>query len=288
MTLQQFNQQSPEAARAQLYACCGSDTWTDEMMKQFPFASEQQLLHEATSIWYDACSHDDWLQAFAQHPKIGDIKSLEEKFASTSHLTSSEQAGVAAASTPVVESLAKANKGYDVKFRFIFIVCATGKSAEEMLRLMNDRLRNTYRDELQIAMGEQMKITMLRLKKLLDEADWSFMKPGQLTTHVLDTSIGKPGCGITIRLQQVTANGWETIAQGITNSDGRISDLLPSVRVLPVGTYKMIFETGPYYEHMQVQGFYPVVELQFSVSDDQHYHVPLLLNPFGFSTYRGS
>lgn len=287
MTLQQFNQQPSAQAKEQLYSCCGSETWLNEMTRHFPFASEQQLVQKALTAWYDHCSADDWLQAFSHHPQIGDLKSLQEKFASTAHLAATEQEQVANASSSVIEELAKANQAYREKFHFIFIVCATGKPADEMLRLLHDRLHNTYKEELAIAMGEQMKITLTRLMKLLPEADWSMLTKSQVTTHVLDTSIGMPASGITICLQQLAFN-WETIAQGITNSDGRIADLLPPNRILPAGDYKLKFETAPYYRHRQVQGFYPIVEIQFTVMDNQHYHVPLLLNPFGYSTYRGS
>ena len=114
------------------------------------------------------------------------------------------------------------------------------------------------------------------------------MKVSQLTTHVLDTSIGKPGKDITICLKQNISNSWQTIAQGVTNVDGRIADLLPPGRNVLPGNYKMVFETGNYFKANNIKGFYPVVEIDFTVFDDEHYHVPLLINPFGYSTYRGS
>ena len=84
------------------------------------------------------------------------------------------------------------------------------------------------------------------------------------------------------------SGNWQTIAQGVTNKDGRIPDLLPPNRNLAIGNYKMVFETVNYFESIAVKGFYPEVEIQFTVFDDSHYHVPLLINPFGYSTYRGS
>ena len=157
-----------------------------------------------------------------------------------------------------------------------------------MIRLLNDRTSNTKEEELTIAMGEQYKITILRLKKIIDEGDWSFLKSSQLTTHVLDTSVGKPGKDITVKLKEFINNDWQTITQGITNADGRIADLLPPGKNLSAGNYKIIFETGNYFMANNVKGFYPEVEIQFGISDDSHYHVPLLINPFGYSTYRGS
>lgn len=288
MTLQDFNQLDVKAAGELLAKCCGSLAWVSHMAEAMPFANEKQLLHESTAIWYDQCSEKDWLEAFTHHPKIGDLKSLQSKFASTSHLAGHEQSSVNTASEDVIHKLAEANKSYEEKFGFIFIVCATGKPAEEMLRLLNDRLTNSRNEELHIAMGEQQKISIIRLKKIFSGADWSHIKPGHITTHVLDTSIGKPGKGITIRLQKPSGSLWQTIAQGVTNADGRIPDLLPQERYLAPGTYKMCFDTGKYFSDMAILGFYPEVEISFTVRDSSHYHVPLLINPFGFSTYRGS
>lgn len=110
----------------------------------------------------------------------------------------------------------------------------------------------------------------------------------QITTHVLDTSLGKPAEGIRISLQKPEGDGWETIGSGLTNSDGRVADLLePSVLLLP-GIYRMHFETGAYYKALGIQTFYPETSIVFETFDTTHYHVPLLLNPFGYSTYRGS
>lgn len=112
----------------------------------------------------------------------------------------------------------------------------------------------------------------------------------QITTHVLDTAKGIPAEGITISLQQPASeeNKWENIANGITNSDGRIPDFLEEDKVLSPGIYRMLFETGPYFEKNHESGFYPYVPVVFEIHDTEHYHVPLLLNPFGYSTYRGS
>ena len=282
MTIRMFNKLSKAEKEKQLISCCGSSAWVDLMLTQFPFASESDLIEAATDTWYNQCSSTDWLESFMHHPKIGDVKSLTKKFAGK------EQASVAAATKKTIAALAKANKEYEAKFGFIFIVCATGKSATEMLRLLEGRLSNTIGEELHIAMGEQMKITILRFQKMIADGDWSFLKPGQLTTHVLDTAKGKPGKDISIRLQ-IPVNGvWQTIAQGITNADGRIADLLPTQKTLPHGNYKLVFDTDSYFAAQKLKGFYPEVEIQFTITDDTHYHVPLLINPFGYSTYRGS
>lgn len=282
MTLSDFNNLNKEEATTHLFACCGSNKWASSMMQHFPFSSEKQLVDLSTKIWYDECGTNDWLESFTHHPKIGDVKSLTEKFAGK------EQAGVAVATSETIEALAKANTDYENKFGFIFIVCATGKSANEMLQLLLDRLKNTAAEEQNIAMGEQQKITIIRFKKLLTEADFQFLKVSQITTHVLDTAVGLPGKDISIKLQGIQNGLWQTIAQGITNNDGRIPDLLPQERNLKANTYKMVFDTGSYYSKANIKTFYPEVEIIFNTFDETHYHIPLLVNPFGYSTYRGS
>jgi 5-hydroxyisourate hydrolase/2-oxo-4-hydroxy-4-carboxy-5-ureidoimidazoline decarboxylase len=282
MTLSAFNNLDKETIAKELFSCCGSSNWVSHMLKSVPFESEKTLVEKATTIWYNECDSNDWLESFSHHPKIGDKKSLTEKFASK------EQASVASAAEEVIEALAKANTDYENKFAFIFIVCATGKSAKEMLLLLNDRLSNNKESELNIAMGEQHKITLIRFKKLLDNANFQFLTMSQITTHVLDTATGKPGINISIQLMNKINDNWQTIAQGITNDDGRISDLLPAGKNLSPGDYKMAFNTGAYYSTKNIKTFYPAVEIMFTVFDESHYHVPLLISPFGYSTYRGS
>ncbi len=110
-----------------------------------------------------------------------------------------------------------------------------------------------------------------------------------ITTHVLDTSLGKPAAGVAVTLEAHSGEGWKTLASGTTNADGRLRDLLPEDYKLAAGTYRLRFETAAYFRARGVEGFYPHIEITFAVKDaTQHYHVPLLLSPFGYSTYRGS
>lgn len=112
-----------------------------------------------------------------------------------------------------------------------------------------------------------------------------------ITTHVLDTASGTPAAGLRITLERSEEGGqaWHTLADKRTDADGRVQDLLPSDQVLVPGTYRMTFDTGGYFEQRGVDGFYPEAVVCFSIRDgSQHYHVPLLLSPFGYSTYRGS
>lgn len=167
MHLERLNGLGYEHQKEALTNCCGSSQWVNEMLKAFPFGSENELLKKGEEVWIQQCNEKDWLEAFTHHPKIGDMKNLEEKFASTKAWASSEQASVREADKEVIAALAKGNQEYEKKFGFIFIVCATGKSADEMLKLLNERLPNDYEKELKIGMQEQAKITQLRLQKLL-------------------------------------------------------------------------------------------------------------------------
>ena len=110
-----------------------------------------------------------------------------------------------------------------------------------------------------------------------------------ITTHVLDTSIGRPGAGISIELERAGGDGaWQPIGAGVTDDDGRLRTLTPAGPVEP-GTYRIRFHTQPYFTARGQTGFFPLVEIHFAIADGaQHYHVPLLLSPYGYSTYRGS
>jgi len=111
----------------------------------------------------------------------------------------------------------------------------------------------------------------------------------QITTHVLDTSKGLPAEGIQIFLQGKDGDGvWVELGSGTTDSDGRISDLLDNNTLLEPRTYRMVFFTENYFSAQNQKGFYPSVTIEFETADTTHYHIPLLLNPFGYSTYRGS
>jgi len=165
MTIAQFDHLTEAEKREQLFKCCGSTHWVDLMLTVFPVEGLVNLLQYADEKWL-LCGEQDWLEAFTHHPKIGNKSSLKEKFATTASWASNEQSGVSSASDDVIDALAKGNDDYFDKFGFIFIVCATGKSAQEMLDLLVARLPNDWDTEIQIAAEEQAKITAIRLNKL--------------------------------------------------------------------------------------------------------------------------
>jgi len=114
-------------------------------------------------------------------------------------------------------------------------------------------------------------------------------KKSPITTHVLDTATGFPAEGIAVELSMESGGQWSRLAAASTNADGRITDLLPADHALKSGHYRMRFDTGRYFQSQKVEGFYPCAEIVFTIRDPKdHYHIPLLLSPFGYSTYRGS
>jgi len=148
-------------AHAAFLRCCGSRSWAEAMVSGRPYRDEPALLAAAERA-FAALGREDWLEAFAHHPRIGDR-------GQAAGWSQSEQGGVAGAGEDVLDTLLHANREYEARFGYIFIVCATGKSAAEMLALLRERLPNQPDAELALAAAEQRKITAIRLKKLLSE-----------------------------------------------------------------------------------------------------------------------
>jgi len=163
--LEHINRAERDEAESMFRDCCGSSRWASLMTALRPFASESELIDTAAEIWNGLLS-DDWLEAFRAHPMIGETKRAPAQQERSAAWSAGEQAGMNAADEQLKQELANANRRYYDKFGFIFIVCASGKSAEEMLELCRTRLNNDRETELGIAAGEQEKITKIRLRKL--------------------------------------------------------------------------------------------------------------------------
>lgn len=111
----------------------------------------------------------------------------------------------------------------------------------------------------------------------------------KITTHILDVSKGKPAAGVTVKLFSLNKNSeWKEIGNGITNTDGRVIDLLQKDIIPEKGIYKIKFMTGEFFKKNNTAGFYPFVEIVFEIDSSEHYHIPILISPFGYTTYRGS
>lgn len=284
MTLNEFNQLDTPSARYQLRQCCVSDAWIEAMLTARPFTTAAQLFSTAERIWA-ALTQQDYLQAFEGHPKIGDVGSLRAKYADSKALAAGEQASVNHADEATLQALAAGNQAYEERFGFIFIVCATGKSAAEMLALLQARLENDRNTEIQLAAAEQQKITQIRLAKLLQDT----VMP-RISSHILDTTLGKPAAGIRVQLFKCQPDqSWIMLNEETTNTDGRIANLLKDTQPLENTRYRLRFHLQDYFVQQQQPCFYPQVEIECQLdAEAAHYHIPLLVSPFGYSTYRGS
>ena len=160
MTLDEFNRLDAEECRAQLMTICHSSAWGEQMLASRPFASVEAIFATAEEVWQQA-TEADILQAFEGHAKIGDLSALRDKYSAAS----AEQGQVAEAQEEVLQELMELNQQYEQENGFIFIVCATGKSAQEMLELLKQRIDNGSEQELKNGALEQGKITQLRLQK---------------------------------------------------------------------------------------------------------------------------
>lgn len=165
MNLEHINSMTMQEREEQFYKCLSCKRIVNELVQGAPFESKDQLFEKLENLWSDA-SEEEKLEAFLGHPKIGDIKSLRAKYSNTKSWSSNEQSGAMEAAEETLQELADWNDKYEQKFGFIFIVCATGKSALEMLDLLKDRYPNDRNQEIDIAANEQLKITKLRLEKI--------------------------------------------------------------------------------------------------------------------------
>lgn len=150
-----------------LEQCCGSSAWVQGMVARRPFDTVAVLLRVADELWW-WLTPDDWREAFDHHPRIGERVAAVSQSVQASGWSAAEQRGVSAAGADVRDALAEGNREYERTFGHIYLVCATGKSAEEMLGLLRARLQNDPITELRVAAGEQAKITRIRLQKMFD------------------------------------------------------------------------------------------------------------------------
>jgi OHCU decarboxylase len=165
--LERLNSLGANDATAEYLKCCGSNNWARRMVAERPFKSLSDLLDSADQIWW-SLEPRDWLEAFHSHPKIGEKKAAAATAVEAQRWSEDEQSGIRNSAQQTMDALAELNREYEEKFGYIFIVCASGKSSEEMLAILRQRLENNPDEDLRIAAAEQAKITQLRLRKLID------------------------------------------------------------------------------------------------------------------------
>ncbi len=167
-SISRLNELSANDAQAEFLKCCGSQRFASAMTAARPFANVDELLMKADRTW-SALGFDDWLEAFRSHPKIGEKKAAAAQSKEAQQWSAQEQSGIDHAAADTMAALAEGNRDYEHRFGFIFIVCATGRSSEEMLAILRARLQNDAETEIAVAAEEQRKITRLRLEKLLQQ-----------------------------------------------------------------------------------------------------------------------
>jgi len=296
-----------DAARQRLLACCSSARWADEMVSGRPYASAGELLARSDRA-VAGLAQADLEQALAGHPRIG------RPSGPAGGWSRREQAGVQSAGPATIQALAEGNEAYERRFGHIYLVCASGRDGAQLLALLRERLGNDPATEWEVVRGELGQINRIRLGRLLDESlgPAATATTSVITTHVLDTARGVPAAGIAVRLDRVSladpgeppgdtsAEKSEEIGRARTDADGRIRAIGPAK--LPAGTYRLTFGTGDYFGVFYAPSppgpdpagqpgaaFFPEVAVTFVIDGETpHYHVPLLLSPFGYSTYRGS
>lgn len=155
-------------AERELLACCGSREWARRMAAARPFGGPAALLERADALWWEL-DEADWREAFRSHPRIGEREAEAGQSGRERAWSAGEQAGMGTAAAETQRALAEGNRAYEARFGFIYIVCATGRSADELLALLHARLANDPATEIRVAAEEQRRITRLRLEKLLAE-----------------------------------------------------------------------------------------------------------------------
>jgi 2-oxo-4-hydroxy-4-carboxy-5-ureidoimidazoline decarboxylase len=249
-------------------------------------------LHEAMIAAVRMASTDRRLALIKGHPD------LAGKAARAGTLTADSKAEQASAnldrlSEEEFAAFHRLNNAYGAKFGFPFIVCVRRHGKESILRQFELRLRNDTASELETALTEIFRIAALRLDQRVDAPD-RLKVHGRLSTHVLDTQIGRPAAGVLVELLQLSGGGEShRIVHATTNADGRTDQPLIGGQPVPIGRYELRFHVGDYFARMGGSladpPFLDTVPVQFAVAEPEgHYHVPLLVTPWSYATYRGS
>jgi len=256
-----------------------------------PFARVNQLFAEMKAA-VDHAPPERRLALIKAHP---DLANKTQRAAGLTAESNAEQnsAGLDRLSDAEYQAFERVNNAYRSKFGFPYIVCLRRHTRDSILRDFERRLPNDAVTEMQKSIEEICRIAALRLDQLVS-ADDRLPVHGRLSTHVLDTHSGKPAAGIEVELVELSDLGASrVITRAVTNSDGRTGQPLVHGRPVPIGRYELNFAVGRYFAGRQVPmsdpPFLDLIPLRFSVSEPEgHLHVPLLVTPWSYATYRGS
>jgi 2-oxo-4-hydroxy-4-carboxy-5-ureidoimidazoline decarboxylase len=271
---------------------CEHAPWVAQAVHgQRPFAT-LAALHEAMMAAVRAAPPPQQLALINGHPDLAG-KAACAGTMTTDSVAEQASAGLDRLSEAEFTQFHSLNDAYRAKFGIPFIVCVRRHSKDSILRQFERRLQNDQASETKAALAEIFRIAALRLDQRVEAAD-RLPVHGRLSTHVLDTHGGHPAAGVTIDLLELSANGEQrTIVSTMTNRDGRTDQPLIGGRPLPIASYELRFHVGAYFGQQGTpQGdppFLDVVPVQFAIAEPEgHYHVPLLVTPWSYSTYRGS
>jgi 2-oxo-4-hydroxy-4-carboxy-5-ureidoimidazoline decarboxylase len=256
-----------------------------------PFAGVNELFAAMKSV-VDRAPEEVLIALIRAHP---DLANKTQRAAGLTAESNAEQnsAGLDRLSDAEFLAFERVNNAYRAKFGFPYVVCVRRHTRDSVLRDFERRLPNDAKAEAQASIGEICRIAALRLDQLVASED-RLPVHGRLSTHVLDTHSGRPAAGISIELTELSDLGQSrVVAQAITNSDGRTDQPLIGGRPVPIGRYELTFHVGAYFTDRGVPlsdpPFLDRIPLQFAVSDPEgHLHVPLLVTPWSYATYRGS
>lgn len=282
MTLEALNGMAPSTFVAELGEVFEHAPWVAEgAAAGRPYATVAAL-HDAMMGAARAASTDRQQAFIAGHPELGSRVARRDL---TDHSQAEQGSlGLDRLSTEEFERFSRLNAAYREKFGFPFIVCVRRHTRDSILTQFERRLVNDLETERTTALREIGLITRLRLVAKVEGPG----KPectGRLSTHVLDTKAGRPAAGVKVALYEVGASARGLLLEAVTNADGRTDKPLIAGEPLRIGTYELNFHVGAYFR----EGFLDIVPVRFSIAEPEgHYHVPLLVTPWSYSTYRGS
>jgi 2-oxo-4-hydroxy-4-carboxy-5-ureidoimidazoline decarboxylase len=259
--------------------------------RQRPFPT-LAALHKAMMAVVRAAPAEQQMALIKGHP---DLAGKAARAGAMTEDSKAEQAsaGLDRLSEAEFAQFHRLNSAYREKFGIPFIICARRHNKDSILQQFERRLHNSMAAETETALGEIFRITALRLDHRLEAADRLDVH-GRLSTHVLDTHSGRPAVGVTIELLELSASGEQrVIARATSNRDGRTDAPLIGGRPLPIGRYELRFHVGDYFARLNASqddpAFLDVVPVRFAIAEpESHYHVPLLVTPWSYTTYRGS
>ncbi len=273
---------SAVSAAREILPCCGSSAWAEGIAAFRPFANPDELFVISDRVWANL-AEDDWQEAFDSHPRIGQ-QHAQAATAESLAMSSHEQSAAMSTEDAQKLALAEGNSQYEQKFGRIFIVCASGKSAAEILAILNARMKPTPAD----------RVARSRRTATSDHAApssplaWSQLNMG-ISTHILDTALGRPQPKFPSHSRSFATISGLRSPKIKPMQTAAAASFFPKAPRSKAASIAFASKPQPITNRSGCAGLYPYVEIAFEVRDtEQHYHIPLLLTANGYTTYRGS